>query len=88
MKCLKITVIGRVQGVFFRASTQEKAIELGLEGFVRNELDGSVYLEAQGDRVEELLEWIKDGGPRMARVDKTFIEESAPQKFNGFEVTR
>lgn len=88
MKCLKIIVIGRVQGVFFRASTQEKAIELGLQGFVRNELDGSVYLEAQGARVDELLDWIKDGGPRMARVDKTFVEESDPQNFIGFEVTR
>lgn len=83
---LKIKVIGRVQGVFFRASTKEKALELDLEGFVRNEPDGSVYVEAQGERVNELLDWIKAGGPRMAHVDQTIVEESEPGNYKGFEV--
>jgi acylphosphatase len=44
----QITVSGKVQGVWFRKSTQDKARELGLRGFVRNQPDGSVYIEASG----------------------------------------
>ena len=82
----KITVKGLVQGVFFRASTQEKAEELDLVGFVQNELNGDVYLEAQGDRVEELITWIKAGGPEMARVDEAIISEGKGQMFLGFKI--
>ena len=46
---LTLRIYGTVQGVFFRQSTQEKAQELNLTGFVRNERDGSVYVEAEGD---------------------------------------
>ena len=47
---INIHITGRVQGVNFRTYTKEKAEELGILGFVRNETDGSVYLEAEGDR--------------------------------------
>jgi len=82
----KITVIGLVQGVFFRASTQEKAEELDLVGFVQNQPNGDVYLEAQGDRVDELITWIKAGGPKMARVDKTLLSEGKGHMFLGFKI--
>ncbi len=82
----KITVKGLVQGVFFRASTQEKAEELELTGFVKNEPNGDVYLEAQGDRVEELIEWIKAGGPKLGRVDEAKISEGKGQMFIGFKI--
>lgn len=64
-----VVVHGRVQGVFYRASTQEKAIELGLTGWVKNRVDGSVELVAEGDRekVEELAEWCRVG-PERAEV--------------------
>ncbi|MCF6361610.1 MAG: acylphosphatase [Cyclobacteriaceae bacterium] len=55
----KITVKGRVQGVFFRVSTKSQAEELGVTGFVQNEPNGDVYLEAEGNRVQELIAWIK-----------------------------
>ncbi len=82
----QITVIGRVQGVFFRASTKEKAKELRLVGFVKNEANGNVYIEVQGARVEELIVWIKEGGPKMARVDDTIIEEAKGQSFIEFKI--
>lgn len=83
---LKIKVVGKVQGVFFRASTRDKAAELGLRGFVCNKPDGSVYIEAQGDRTAELIEWVKAGGPPMGRVDEMHVEESEEKSFDGFKV--
>ena len=66
-------VRGRVQGVFFRASTLREAVRHGLTGWVQNEPDGSVLLEAQGgrDRVDALLAWCRRGPPgaRVSAVD-------------------
>lgn len=72
---LTLKIKGRVQGVFYRQSTKEKADSLGLYGFVRNESDGSVFLEAFGpkDALEALLAWCWSGPPR-ARVES--IESS------------
>jgi len=58
-----IFVSGRVQGVFFRAETQERAQQLGLTGWVKNLADGRVEAVFEGDRarVEEMLEWAKKG---------------------------
>ena len=72
---LNIHVYGRVQGVFFRSNMEAKARELKLAGFVRNEPDGSVYIEAEGEEkaLEELLNWCKDGvqSARVERVEST-----------------
>ncbi|MFB6307312.1 MAG: acylphosphatase, partial [Flavobacteriales bacterium] len=54
MKHKDIRVRGKVQGVFYRATMVENAMRWGIKGFVRNETDGSVYIEAEGD--EEALE--------------------------------
>ncbi len=66
-----VRVYGRVQGVFFRAYTREKADELGVTGYVRNLPDGSVEAVIEGDRekVDKLIEWMHQGPP-LARVDK------------------
>lgn len=71
----RVTVRGRVQGVFYRQSTQEKARSLKLVGWVRNEDDGSVQFEAVGRRetVEELIAWSRKGPP-SARVDAVDVE--------------
>ena len=50
MKHLKISITGRVQGVFFRDSARMEANRLGVAGFARNEPDGSVYIEAEGEK--------------------------------------
>jgi acylphosphatase len=68
---VKLRIQGRVQGVFYRQSTQEVARRLGIGGWVRNLPDGSVEAEAHGDRacLEKLVEWC-NRGPERARVDK------------------
>ena len=77
MKNLKITVKGKVQGVWFRASTQKIARELKLRGFVRNEADGNVYIEVTGEEepIKEFLFWLTEG-PEMADVEKLTIEKN------------
>ena len=84
----KIKVIGRVQGVFFRVSTQREASRLALTGFVRNEPDGSVYLEVEGRPtiVENLISWISKGGPPQGRVDNVDIEKGGLENFIRFEI--
>ncbi|OKL40637.1 acylphosphatase [Pontibacter flavimaris] len=83
-KRVAMRVHGRVQGVFFRASTQEKAQELGLSGFVQNEPDGTVYLEAEGtaDALQQLEQWAHQG-PRRAKVERVEVEEK--ETLEGFE---
>ena len=62
---------GRVQGVYFRASAQREARQLGLTGWVKNRNDGAVELVAEGeeDQVKDLLAWAQSG-PSTARVDR------------------
>ncbi len=69
-------VSGRVQGVFFRASTCEQAKKLGLNGWVRNLSDGRVELEAYGssDKIAELYDWLQKG-PLMAKVESVTRKE-------------
>ena len=67
----KLKIHGRVQGVFFRQSTREKARELGLSGWVKNMPDGTVEALAAGPEnvVNELIAWCEQG-PAYARVEK------------------
>jgi len=76
MRRVRAIVTGLVQGVAFRASTVGEARRLGLTGWVRNQGDGSVELEAQGDqaRVAAVLAWCAHGPP-AARVTAVSIEE-------------
>ena len=89
MKHLKITVQGRVQGVFYRASTRVKADDIGVKGFVRNQADGSVYIEAEGshEQLEELVSWCKEG-PRMAQVSEVNCIDGKITGFSTFEIER
>lgn len=87
---IEMRIAGRVQGVWFRDSTQREAVRIGgLTGFVRNVPDGSVEVVAEGAReaCERLLQWC-ERGPRMARVDR--IRHSwgdARQEFEVFKVS-
>ena len=85
----KIHITGRVQGVWYRASAKKQADLLGVSGFVENELDGSVYAEAEGDPVQvgRFIDWCKRG-PQFARVDHVSIEPQDVQGFRGFEIKR
>jgi acylphosphatase len=68
---VKVLVSGRVQGVFFRQNTKEKARELGLKGWVKNLPDGRVEALFEGEKslIEEILNWFKKGGVPLARID-------------------
>lgn len=64
-----------MQGVYFRASTAQRAVALGLRGYARNLPDGAVEVLAAGSRdaVEALLEWLRHGPP-LARVESISVE--------------
>lgn len=90
MKHLNIKITGKVQGVFFRAEAKKKAEELGLFGFIRNEEDGSVYVELEGEEgfIQEFAKWCKDGGPELAATEKVKIEyEENLKNFKDFSIS-
>ena len=78
--CTIAWVHGVVQGVGFRYTTQYEARRLGLTGYARNLDDGSVEIVACGEAedVERLIDWLKAGGPRSARVDRVLSEPHQP----------
>ncbi|UUZ61529.1 acylphosphatase [Nocardioides sp. B-3] len=86
MKAVRATVTGRVQGVSFRYYTEERALELGVTGWVRNEPDGSVALHAEGDdrAVDALVEWCRTG-PAPARVRDVAVREATETGATMFE---
>ncbi len=92
MKVVNVQVIGKVQGVSFRFSTMEKAKSLQLKGWVKNQMDGSVKILAQGadNSIASLIEWCHNG-PTAASVDKVMVEElnqSTLQHLESFEIRR
>lgn len=81
---------GRVQGVYFRSHCEEKARELGLDGYVTNRWDGSVEAVFEGDRsvIEECIEWNKTSQP-YAHVESVDVTWEAPTgEFRGFATRR
>lgn len=88
MKCLSINVIGKVQGVYFRKSTQQKAIELGLTGTVMNLPDGTVQIEVVGEEqiLDKFISWCHTG-PERAIVKEVICKEQIEIKgFENFQV--
>ncbi|MCA8832620.1 acylphosphatase [Hymenobacter pini] len=84
-----IHVHGRVQGVFFRQSTQQEARRLGLTGTVRNNPDGTVTIEVEGptEALRQLETWCHHGPP-AARVDKVEAREGEVRGYPDFRVER
>lgn len=73
----RLRIHGRVQGVFFRESMRQRAVEVNVTGWVRNRHDGSVEALVQGEsfEVELLVDWARRG-PDAARVDRIDIESA------------
>lgn len=86
---VRAVVSGRVQGVFYRASTADAARSRNLSGWVRNCDDGSVELEAEGteEAVQDLIAWCRVGPP-AARVDTVTVEPRECVADDAFEVRR
>jgi acylphosphatase len=86
-KRVHVFVSGRVQGVYFRAHTQEKAQSLGLSGWVRNLPDGRVEIVAEGEegKISAFLAWVRVG-PLAARVEGVREDWSTPQGEQRFRI--
>lgn len=89
MKHINIKVIGKVQGVFFRASTKAVADQMGVKGKVRNEKDGSVLIEAEADEIilDMFVEWCGKG-PEKADVTQVIVEDGELQNYTNFVVIK
>ncbi len=86
-KSFILKIYGRVQNVGFRYHTKKTADSLHITGFVKNQPDGSVYIEAEGDEVsiDHFVLWCQNG-PLWARVERIEQQPSPVQNFKGFIV--
>jgi len=84
-----VYVSGRVQGVFFRATTRETARERGVDGWVRNLDDGRVEAVFEGPEaaVDALVEFCHQGSP-AANVTEVEVNRTEPEGLAGFEIRR
>lgn len=82
-----VYVSGKVQGVYYRATTRDTAREHGIDGWVLNLPDGRVEAVFEGppDAVETMIDWCHDGSP-AAKVDEVDVEYEQPAAIEGFDV--
>lgn len=88
MLTMFLTIKGKVQGVFYRKSARNKARELGINGWVKNERNGDVIILAQGlkQQMDDFINWCKKG-PDGAEVEKVIDEKhSTDQVYSSFEI--
>ncbi len=88
-KHIKLIVHGKVQGVGYRFSCLEAAYRYGVNGFVKNRSDGTVYIEAEGEneKIAEFIKWCSKG-PLWARVSELEEEQGTLENFSSFEIKR
>ena len=89
-KTVHVYVEGKVQGVWFRASTKQEAERLGLTGWVRNMRDGRVeaMMEGRSEKVDEMIKWCHSGPP-LSSVNKVTVEElNDPINASEFRIRR
>ena len=89
LQTISITVSGKVQGVFFRQSTREKASQLAVTGFVKNLPDKTVYIIATGvkEQLDELVAWCRQGPPQ-AQIRDVIVLPQNLQTFDRFSIHR
>jgi acylphosphatase len=87
--CRRCLVDGKVQGVFFRASTYKEALRIDVTGWVRNLEDGRVEVCMQGHpgKVEAMEDWLWVGSP-MSRVSSVQCRDETGCRYENFSVTR
>jgi len=84
---IQITVFGRVHGVGYRYSALHKARELSITGFVKNQYDGTVFIEAEGqeENLDQFILWCQQG-PSFARVEKLSKTIGTLKGYSSFSV--
>jgi acylphosphatase len=89
MKTIRLTIKGKVQGVFYRATAKDVAGLLGIKGWVKNLPDNNVEIRATGSEeiLQKFTDWCKQGPPK-ARVTEVIVEELSPEEFNSFRIIR
>lgn len=89
MKHLILIVHGKVQGVSFRATTKAIANLLKINGIVKNQADGTVYIEAEGNEtdLENFIDWCNEG-PENAVIEKVEQFEGDLKNYRNFEVVK
>ena len=89
MKTVRLTIKGKVQGVFYRATAKDVAEMLGIKGWVRNLPDNNVEITATAAEnvLQKFIGWCKQGPPK-AKVDEVIIDELDLQEFNDFRINR
>ncbi len=89
LQTISIVIKGKVQGVYFRQTTQEKATTLGITGTVRNLPDRNVKIIATGTRekLDVLIAWCRQG-PSRAEVSSIDISDEPLQEFKDFRIVR
>jgi len=83
----RVVVRGRVQGVFFRDSTRQRAEARGVAGWARNRPDGAVeaVFEGEPEAVERLVDFCHTG-PAQAQVERVEVNEEPPEGLSGFRI--
>ena len=89
MKTIRLTIKGRVQGVFYRATAKDVADQLGVKGWIKNLSDKNVEIRATASEelLQKLIDWCKQGPPK-ARVEEVIAEELSLEEFSGFRIIR
>jgi acylphosphatase len=84
----ELKVHGRVQGVFYRQSTKDTALQLGLTGWAKNCQDGSVEAVFEGDKgsVDAAIEWCRQGPPAAHVTEVAVIWQEFQDEFSGFGI--
>lgn len=84
-----IIVRGKVQGVWFRKYTKEAALRFGLCGYVKNAVDGSVCIEAEGEakHLEEFVAWLYQGSPQ-SDVSRVEVSTNSLKGYQSFDISR
>jgi acylphosphatase len=89
MKTIRLTIKGKVQGVFYRATAKDVADEFGIKGWVKNLPDKNVEIRATAsdEILQKFINWCKLGPPK-AKVDEVIVEELSFEEFSGFRIIR
>jgi acylphosphatase len=87
VKHTKVTICGKVQGVNYRHSAKVEADRLGVKGFIKNEANGDVYLEIEGEeeQLNKMIRWCRIG-PAKSRVSEIYFNDGEAQNFSSFVI--